>query len=719
MEKYLPGSKSHFNSLRRMKLISIISYVLLIVLICNKITGAELFVSDKPKTKRSKKQIEFLKHLQELDKYYSDKQLGSFVEDGKTIFRLFTTSAEKVTLVTYNNVSDEKGTEYEMSKDENCVWETVVASELFGTYYNFKVKQPEKKTVLCIDPYSKAVASYNTYFTPRRSIVVKENNYDWEGDEWIKRDWRDLIIYEMHVRDMTIDKSSGVDERGTYLGLTEKGKTGGLSYIKNFGVNTVELLPSQEFANIEIPYKDSLKGRFNTWNPYERNHWGYMTAAFFAPESYYSERTDEIKWNTWNGITTKPVKDFKEMVKAFHKEGIAVMMDVVYNHLSEYETGDLKEIDKNYYFRLDDNGNFIAKSGTGNDLKTERPMMRRMIVESVLYWMKEYHIDGFRFDIAALIDWETIEEIIHEAQKVNPDVIIVAEPWGGGAYDPAGFSLRGWAAWNDQVRNGVKGENPVNGLGWIFGKWQGNNNPYRIQSYVNGTLVRDNEGLFQKKDHSVNYLESHDGYTFGDFIRIGLKNIKPDEVIKDVDKNAELTSEQLKLNKLGALFLFTSQGITMIQAGQEFARSKVIPFDENVNDENKGRLDHNSYEKDNGTNYINYDFAEMNIELVDYYKGLIAVRNTYPAFRRAGYEDITFYDIKDNQFALGYHINFDGNEFIVLMNADRDTDEEYHLPKGDWEVLVSPEKAGTESRGTVNSELEVPPSTGYVLKKKQ
>lgn len=700
-----------------MKLYTIISYVLLTVLISNKITGAELFVSDKTKLKRSKKQSEFLQHLQELDKYYSDKKLGSFVEEGKTVFRLFTTSAGKVSIVTYKELSDENGTEYEMQKDENCVWEVAVEGELYGIYYNYKVQQPDKKPVLCIDPYSGAVASYNMYFTPRRSIVVKENDYDWEGDEWIKRDWRDLIIYEMHIRDMTIDKSSGVEERGTYNGLTEKGRTGGLDYIKSLGVNTVELLPVQEFANIEIPYGDSLKGRFNSWNPYERNHWGYMTATFFAPESYYSERTDEMKWNSWNGATTKPINDFRNTVKAFHKEGIAVMMDVVYNHISEYETGNLKEIDKDYYFRLDENGNFISHSGTGNDIKTERPMMRRMIVESILYWMKEYHIDGFRFDLGKLIDWETIEEIIHEAQKINPDVVFVCEPWGGG-YDPAGFSLRGWSSWNDQIRNGVKGENPVNGLGWIFGKWYGNNNSKRIKSYVNGTLVRDSLGLFQKKEHSVNYLESHDGYTLGDFIRIGLGNVKPDSVIADLEKNAELTPEQLKLNKLGALFLLTVQGMTMIHSGQEFARSKVIPKDVKADDNERGRIDHNSYDKDNETNYINYEYADLNSELVNYYRGLISLRNRYSAFRRAGYEDITFYDIKDNQFALGYHLKYDRDEFVALFNAHPDSEEEFHLPKGEWEVLVSPEKAGTDSQGSVVSEIEVQPSSGYVLKKK-
>jgi pullulanase/glycogen debranching enzyme len=344
-------------------------------------------------------------------------------------------------------------------------------------------------------------------------------------------------------------------------------------------------------------------------------------------------------------------------------------------------------------------------------------MVRRLIVESVLYWMKEYHIDGFRFDLGKLIDWETIEEVIREAKKINPYVVFVCEPWGGG-YDPAGFSLRGWGSWNDQIRNGVKGENPVNGHGWIFGKWYGNNNPDRVKSYVNGTLVRDKHGLFQKKEHSVNYLESHDGYTLGDFIRIGLKDVDPHRVIKDVDKFVKLTPQQLKLNKLAALFLFTSQGITMIHSGQEFARSKVIPYNIKIKDPKKGMIDHNSYDKDNETNYINYNHADTNRDLLDYYKGLIAIRKEYPAFRRAKYEEVTFYEIKDNEFALGFHINRGGNEFIVLFNAHPKKNEEFHLPAGEWNILVNEDNAGVNVIGSVKDKIILEPSTGMVVKKR-
>jgi pullulanase/glycogen debranching enzyme len=687
----------------------------LIILFTLTLAGNTLHVSDKSKINQAVN----IKHLQkqnELDEYYSNKKLGSFVENGKTFFRLFTPNAEKVSLVIFDKVEDKTGKEYEMIRDENAVWQAVCDGELYGKFYNFNVKHKGKDAILCLDPYVKAVASFNTYFTPRKGIVIKEDNYNWQSDKWIQRDWRDLIIYEIHVRDITEHQSSGVTERGTYKGLVEKGKTGGLDYIKKLGVNTVELLPSQEFANIEIPYMDSLYGKFNTWNPYERNHWGYMTAAFFAPDAYYSENVRDIKWNEWSGSDAKAVTDFKDMVKAFHQENIAVIMDVVYNHLSEYELGNLKEIDKEYYFRLNADGSYSAVSGCGNDLKTERPMLRKLIVESILYWMKEYHVDGFRFDLGKLIDWETIETIFYEAKKINPDVVFVCEPWGGG-YDPMGFSLRGWGAWNDQIRNGIKGENPDNGLGWIFGKWYANNSPNRIKSYVNGTLAQDSLGLFQKPNHSVNYLESHDGYTLGDFIRLGLGDVKQNEVIKDIDSNAKLTPAQLKLNKLAALFLFTSRGITMISEGQEFARSKVVPLNTKTNDPQKGKIDHNTYDKHNEVNFINYNYAKMNENLFNYYKGLIELRKEFQSFRRAEYEDVVFFEITDNPFAIGYVVNYKDETFIVLMNANPQMEEEFILPKGNWQILVNPEKAGKKSLGKIDGKIKVALSSGYVLKK--
>ncbi len=696
--------------------LSIMVLHLLLITVIN-LQGAGLYIHDK-NSDNSAHPVQTAKD-KNLDSYYSDKELGAIIDDNTTTFRLFAPSALGVNLYLFDDVNAEASGSKEMKMDDDGVWEVSVDGNLKGTYYGYKVKhdvaQSFENLPLCVDPYAKAVASYTTYKNPRKSIVFEEE-YDWEGDEWIQRDWRDLIIYEMHIRDMTAHPSAGAKSPGTYKGLLEKNIPGGMDYIKNLGVNTVELLPPMDFGYCEIPYLDSLNGSFNTWNPYERNHWGYMTSNFFAPASYYAMDWQEFKWNEWMGADGSQVKQFKDMVKAFHKEGIGVMIDVVYNHLSEYEIGNLKQIDKEYYFRLDSNKNFIAQSGCGNDIRTEAPMMRRMIVESLIYWMEEYHVDGFRFDLGKLIDWETVEVIIRETRKVNPNVVIVCEPWGGG-YDPAGFSLREWGSWNDQIRNGIKGENPNDGLGWIFGEWYGNNNVDRVKSYVNGTLVKYKHGLFQKKEHSVNYLESHDGYTLGDFIRIGTGEVGAKEVIKDVDKNAVLSERQLKLNKLGALFLFTSQGITMIHAGQEYARSKVIPHDIEVPDKHKGMLDHNSYEKDNDVNYINYQHAKLNSDLFDYYRGLIDLRKQYDAFRHADPNDIVFFDVTESEFALAYAVEYDDDTFLVLLNADQSGTETFTLPKGKWDVLVNEKKAGTAPLVSIEGSVEVKPVTGIVLKK--
>ncbi len=409
---------------------SIIFAVAIIILFIPKLKtmGSLLFITE---IKNSENILTPVKYSEkQLNSFYSSKKLGATVEDGKTTFRLFAPNPNKVELVIFNNIEDVDGTSYTMVKDSQGVWEKEFNNDLSKKYYAYLVYYSHHileniKPKFVVDPYAKAVATYTDFFNPRKSIVYNDD-YDWENDEWIQRDWRDLIIYEMHVRDLTSHPSSGSSFPGTYQGLVENDKVGGLNYIKSLGVNTVELLPTQEFGYIEIPYNDTLDGKFNTWNPYERNHWGYMTSNYFAPASYYAENIGSLKRNMWIGKSGDQVKHFKDMVKSFHNEGIAVIMDVVYNHLSEYEIGNLKEIDKEYYFRLDDNGNYIAESYCGNDLKTERPMLRKLIVDSILYWMKEYHIDGFRFDLGKLIDWQTIEAVIREARKINPMLFLSA-----------------------------------------------------------------------------------------------------------------------------------------------------------------------------------------------------------------------------------------------------------------------------------------------------
>jgi len=665
-----------------------------------------------------------------LDSLYSDKPLGCTEENGKQVFRVFAPRAKWLRLVVYDDYRENPIGEYPMSRDEDGVWEYFADGDWSGKYYGYRVWGPQgngeifDSTLALADPYSRAVATQNHYTHPGKTLILREDKFDWQGDSresagvrrWLNVPHRDLVIYEMHVRDLTAHPSSGAPEslRGSYPGLIYENQTGGISYLQKLGVNAVELLPAQDFGNVEIPYRDSTTWIYNTWNPYAFNHWGYMTSYFFAPESYYASGGNMIP-GEYNGGAGRQVREFKEMVRAFHRNGIAVMMDVVYNHVSQYDNNCFKYLDKFYYFHLTAEGEFAGASGCGNDFQTARPMARRMIVESVKYWMQEYHIDGFRFDLGYMIDPQTRAEILQEARKLNPHVFITAEPWGGGGYDPNGFSDQGWSSWNDQFRNGFKGWQPGDERrGFIFGEWQGSNSRRSLQRYVMGS-PREFGGQYLDVAHSVNYVEAHDNHTLGDFIRIGLEDVTEEEIITDLDKNARLTPAQLKLNKLAALALLTSQGPVMLHEGQEFARSKVIaPRD--LPDIHPGRIDHNSYEKDDETNWLNFRHAEMNRELLEYYRDLIALRKQYPAFRRAEPEHFRFLDTADS-LLLAYELNYPGEAFLVALNGNRRVDHKITLPEGRWEVVADGKRVYLAQPRKLNAaRIAIPASSGLVLK---
>jgi pullulanase/glycogen debranching enzyme len=662
-----------------------------------------------------------------LDTFYSTKPLGLTKEKDSYQFRLFAPRAIWVKLVLFNKHDAQVGKEFELVKDNDGVWELSLSAKQLGhaQYYGYRVHGPQgngeifDSTLVLADPYSKAVTTMNHYTHPAKSLIFPEKvPFDWEGTSPVPIAPGDLIVYEMHVRDLTAHPSSGVDStlRGSYLGLIQDNRQGGINYIKQLGVNAVELLPVQEFGNIETPYRDSTVANYpvNTWNPYARNHWGYMTSYFFAPESYYATG-GTMAPGAYNGIDGRQVSEFKEMVKAFHKNGIAVIMDVVFNHVSQYDYNPLKYIDKFYYFRLNSNCDFESASGCGNDLKTERPMTRRLIVDSVVHWLKNYHIDGFRFDLAAMIDWETINTIRETAQQVNPNVHLIAEPWGGGGYAPGRFSDYNWSAWNDQFRNGMKGWHPSEDVGFIFGKYRNGVTPPLLKNYFIGTL-REYGGLFLDPAHAVNYLESHDDHTLGDFIRLTLQDVRPNERIDDLDQHARLTSKQLKINKLAAFVLMVSQGKVMIHEGQEFARSKVIAATA-APDTNVGKIDHNSYEKDNETNWLNFHHAEINKALLDYYRGLIAIRKTYSALRQASPEEIFFHDNRDS-LLVSFEITVPGQHFLVIVNGNAQKNHRYTLPPGEWLILADAQAVYVnQPKIHKNLTINVPATSGVILKR--
>ncbi len=633
---------------------------------------------------------------------------GAFVHGNKTIFKILAPRASKVHLVIFDSPEAVAGQEHLMTKNTNGIWKLTVNNIGYGTYYGYRLEGPPPidPTIIVADPYTKAAVTQNSYRHIAKSLII-DNDFDWEDDQPLKLDPRDAVIYEMHVRDLTAHPSAEAHQPGTYVGLVNPDQRGGIAHIKSMGFNAVELLPAQDFANVEVPFKDTSTPVYNTWNPYARNHWGYMTTFFFAPETYYA--SDGIdRPNAWNGTDGRAVAEFKSMVKEFHKQGIAVLMDVVYNHVSNYDYHPFKYIDRDKYFRLDEDGEYIAQSGCGNDTRTEEPDVRQLIIESVKYWLKEYHIDGFRFDLAYLIDKETCELILAEARKINPNVIIIAEPWGGG-YDPDGFSDIGWAAWNDQFRNGVKGQNPHDSHGFIFGKWQGDNTQATLQRYVSGSL-RSNGGQFIESAHSVNYLESHDDHTMGDFIRIGSGLVKEDQIITDKAANTKISDRQLAINKLAALYLLTSQGPIMIHSGQEWARSKVIAAT-NVPDEHVGLIDHNSYNKDNETNWLNWDEKDQNQELVEYYRGLIELRKMFPEFRQSQPADYKF-TIPDGNVAVVYQLK---EKLFVVLNGEQKKRITVKLPKGKWHLLVDGESVYLKAKEVFTGKITVPATSGLVF----
>lgn len=665
-----------------------------------------------------------------LNQYYSEKSLGCSIRNNRSTFRVFAPRAQKMQLVLFAGKEDIVGEIHNMRRDRNGVWEVMLEKNCAGQFYVYRMngKQPTKNEVFTeldiADPYSRSVVRSNHYLHHSRTHIPDDAEFDWEGDTWITPKMNDLIIYEMHVRDMTVHTSSGVSEknRGSYSGLVEQGKKGGFDHIRSLGVNAVELLPVQEFANIEPPFQVQSGAVRNTWNPYARNHWGYMTSFFFAPDAYYASGAN-LKHGECSGGEERILTEFKEMVKAFHKQGIAVILDVVYNHVSQYDLNPLKEIDREYYFRLNSDGSYESKSYCGNDFFTERRMARRLITDSLIYWMQEFHIDGFRFDLAGLLDEGTLDAITAETRRINPDVILIAEPWGGDNYGQTRYSKRGWGAWNDRFRNGVKGQNPVDGHSFIFESIFGDTHVYSMMKRLICGSIQSYGGPFVSAETSINYLESHDEWTLGDFVRIASGEVPVETKVTQTDKHVKLTQLQSKIHALAAVVLFTSQGGVMIHAGQEFAKSQVIAPEQGVDDVDVSRMDHNSYNKDNMTNYIDYSHAATNKWLVDYYRGLIQLRNTYSQFRQNN-PDLLHFMHGSNPFSLGYLIknentSADNAPFLVLLNASRTEISTFFVPEGEWSLMVSSEQSGIDEIKLVKSgRFELQPVSAVVMRKK-
>ncbi len=639
--------------------------------------------------------------------------LGCTVTSNAVTFRLFAPHAAWVRVVLYHQVTDTQGTEKSLQQNEDGVWELTLSRREFPwRYYAYRLDGPHtpfydfNPQVTVGDPYAKAVARQNHYTYPTKCLIFPPQDFDWEGDQGVKLAPEDAVILEAHLRDMTAHPSSGSRQPGTYLGFAELHQKGGLAHILDMGYNAVEFLPLQEFANFEVPYRDSTAPVYNTWNPYAYNHWGYMTSFFFAPELYYASDGNRTP-GAWLGADGRAVTELKTLIKTLHRHGIAVIMDVVYNHVSQYDQNPLKAIDKAYYFNLDSQGNYLSASGCGNDFNTAAPMARRLIVESLVYWAREYHVDGFRFDLAAMIDPGTRAAITQALKAVNPDILLIGEPWGGGGYNPAQLADEGWASWNDQIRNGIKGSYPSpDQLGLIFGRtWV--NKPRGFYENLFRGFLRDQGGYYHSAAQSVNYLESHDDHTLGDFIRLGLGKVKADEVVNR-EQIARLSESELRLHRMAALCLFVTPGPIMVAQGQSWGRSKVIATGPKA-----GLIDHNSYEKDDETNWLNWREKDRNPELVNYYRGLINLRKQYPSLRYYEPGQREFF-AGDQPLSMGILIK-DEPQLLVLLNPSAENECQFSLPPGKWRWLVTPKEVLPAPGEIVSSRFSLPSRSGCLL----
>lgn len=605
---------------------------------------------------------------------------------GRSYFTLYAPFAEKLRLLLFKNCQDHTPVEsLPMRSVGGGFWEYSDIRSFKGVYYAYKIDDQEE---FVTDPYARSVSTFND-FNQEAKGYIPEEDFDWEDDRYMDiDDPRDLIIYEAHVKDMTAHPSSGCAYPGTYRGLSEK-----IDYLKELGVNAVELLPIQQFTNFEPPYDEAHQDLRNTWNPYAYNHWGYMTSFFFAPANFYAGSGNAQK-GLWSDPAGREIIELKEMVKAFHKAGIAVIMDVVYNHISQYNSNPLRRLAEQHY--IDPHAN---TSGCGNDVRSDSPVMRRLILESVRYWMEEFHIDGYRFDLAGVLDDDTLASVRKIIKSINPSAVLVGEPWGK-RYFPQRMSDLKFGVWNDVYRNGIKGENPFDRPGFIFGNWDQQLNSHNFTKLLIGSLRKDG-GLVPDSRYTVNYLASHDGYTLGDFIRIASrKTIKADA--KNRVTHVKLTDDEMATAKLGAFTLACSQGMMMMHAGQEFARSKVIVKEAGVKDKSCGEMDHDSYNKDNDTNYLNFEDIKANQEIFDYYKDLIVLRKELPELRSADRKQITVMSSKNNEFGQGYLVRSSKRIMAVLINTSPDKSAEFTIVEGHWNIHANREFASMQPRGTLS-----------------
>ncbi len=605
--------------------------------------------------------------------------LGVELFDDRTSFSVWAPEAEEVLLKLYSVQEDAPCDQIPMKKDESGVWRYSYPKSLKGLYYTYAFTYGGV-TRECIDINARAAGANGLrgYITD----LAGTDPSGWKNEGYVSLGSpSDAVIYELSVRDFSSDPSSGVAEasRGKFSAFTDRrshlpsGEPTCLGHIKKLGVTHVHLLPVFDFEGV-----DEKK-------PSAAYNWGYNPSNYNLPEGSYSRdpRDPELR-----------IKELKSLVSALHKEGIGVVMDVVYNHTYRSKDSCFNVTYPDYYYRQSADGGFSNGSGCGCELATERAMVRKYIVDSVLWWAKEYKIDGFRFDLMAVLDIDTVNEIAERLKEINPSALLYGEGWTGGAsalpYERSASKgnarrVPKYAFFNDSYRDAIKGDNfndPE--LGYISGNYH-----YR-QSVINGLL--GSAVWAGSPSQIVNYCESHDNLTLWDKLTVSAGGCHDDD--------------RKKMSRLAMALVMLAQGVPFIQAGQEFLRSKPLGH---------GRYDHNSYMSPDSVNSLKWYKLDENLRESEYCRGLIAFRKAHPVLRLT-----SFYDIEhaaqvlsspDGTVAIKLSR---GEEMLILVNPIPRA-KMFLLPDGEWYLHVSDIKASTEPLATYCEAIVVPPISAMVL----
>lgn len=646
-------------------------------------------------------------YAHELDaQAYDGNDLGASYTKAATTFKVWAPTASRVAVKIYATGSpEEEGAQdistTSMTKGDKGVWTAKIEGDKKNLYYTYLVTV-NGVTRETADIYAKAAG-----VNGNRSMIVDLNSTNpegWEKDKHILCDNpTDAVVWEVHIKDFSNSEVSGVSlkHRGKYLAFTESGTTLDgkgkystcIDYLKKLGITHVQLLPVYDYATVDE--SDTASDQFN---------WGYDPKNYNVPEGSYS--TDPFHGEI-------RITEFKQMIKALHDAGIGVIMDVVYNHTFTAEGGWFEMTVPGYYYRMRDDGTFSDGSACGNETASEHLMYRKYMIDSVLYWTNEYHIDGFRFDLMGVHDVTSMNEIrkaldtrVRDGQKI----IMYGEPWTGGSLaskEPTAVKSniklldKRIGAFNDDFRDAVKGH-VFNGRDQGF--IQSGSNMGNLRAAIKGNTIENNWSA--QPSQTVTYTSAHDNYTLYDKLVLSVKN----------DMSYDVRDEQLvDMNKLAAALTFTSQGINFMQAGEEFARTKLG--------------DENSYISSAEINQLDWNNTAEYADLVSYYSGLIDIRKHYKPFRDASMtsaELINF--VNTDAGVVAYTLenavtkDKEWNNVAVIVNSnDKEVNVKLTAADGktlpaEWTIIANKTEAGLNDLGTVEgNSVAVPPRSAMIL----